>query len=579
MIKYNFIKKMRRLATTIIALSAVSLLLFSCSDDETSSDPVTLTVSKKSCSINTKAQTINLHVISNYVWTVTNKSAWCKPSFTTSTGDYNTSLDIVCDENTEKVNRSDTLVFSVGETMRKCVITQAGVASAVWINENEVAVPKLSLTFDVTMDRGTKYDITCSDWLSVDTTKASDGIYKVTSSGNHFSQNREGNLTFSASGTIKRDIKVKQEGSFEDLSATEMAAKYVAGWNLGNTLESIGTWLTTDDPKAWETAWGNPETTKAIFKMVKAEGFNAVRIPCAWYTHADPTTCIINEKWMARVKEVVEMALSEDLIVILNCHWDNGWLDNNVNAESMSKIKDIQYKLWSQIAKTMEPYDEYLLFAGMNEPPASDVGQVAVLRSYSQSFVDAVRANGTNNAKRCLVVQAPNTDTQKAVKFPDFIPTDAAKNKLMVEIHYYAPYNFCLLGKDDGTNLVAYFWGSTYHTDAVDGVNRNCTYGEETFVDQQMAAMKTTFVNKGYPVIMGEYGCAKRTIKDAALQKRHDESRQYWYKYITSVAKKNGVLPFLWDSGNILNRKTLETPYDPYCILGIQQGSAEQLPY
>ena len=67
------------------------------------------------------------------------------------------------------------------------------------------------------------------------------------------------------------------------------------GWNLGNTLE----------PPCGEGCWGGP-ATQALINAVADAGFNAVRIPCAWDSHANQTTYVIDPAYMARVKEVVD---------------------------------------------------------------------------------------------------------------------------------------------------------------------------------------------------------------------------------------------------------------------------------
>ena len=44
--------------------------------------------------------------------------------------------------------------------------------------------------------------------------------------------------------------------------------------------------------------------------------------------------------------------------------------------------------------------DEMMVFAGCNEPNVENTAQMAVLKSYEQTFIDAVRAMGGNNAVR-----------------------------------------------------------------------------------------------------------------------------------------------------------------------------------
>lgn len=50
---------------------------------------------------------------------------------------------------------------------------------------------------------------------------------------------------------------------------------------------------------------------------------------------------------------------------------------------------------------------------GCNEPNVENTAQMAVLKSYEQTFIDAVRATGGNNAVRNLIVQGPSTDIGK----------------------------------------------------------------------------------------------------------------------------------------------------------------------
>ena len=74
-------------------------------------------------------------------------------------------------------------------------------------------------------------------------------------------------------------------------NAVELAAKIKLGWNIGNTLEATG----------GETAWGNPKVTKALIDLVKANGFNAIRIPCSWDQNLVSSTRT-NQSGMAEIE-------------------------------------------------------------------------------------------------------------------------------------------------------------------------------------------------------------------------------------------------------------------------------------
>ena len=125
----------------------------------------------------------------------------------------------------------------------------------------------------------------------------------------------------------------------------------------------------------------------------------------------------------------------------------------------------------------------------------------------SRLFIDAVRATGGNNAVRNLIVQGPSTDIGKTDNLFGDMPTDVVKDRLMVEVHYYTPWTFCGLEKDEDWGRMAYFWGDY----KVEGSNRNATSGDMTEMSELFAKMKSQFVDKGIPVILGEYGAMVRT--------------------------------------------------------------------
>ena len=237
-------------------------------------------------------------------------------------------------------------------------------------------------------------------------------------------------------------------------TAAELAKEMKLGWNIGNTME-----VTNSSGEADETYWGNPKITQTLIDSVKAAGFNIIRIPCAWSEHADASTYVINSSWMARVKEVVDYCIKDSMFVILNAHWDNGWLQDSIGTSVNSTIAARQKSYWTQIATTFKDYDRHLLFAGANEPAVTTSAQMAVLLSYYQTFVDAVRAVGGNNATRTLIVQGPVTDIEKTYNLMNSLPTDTQTGYMMVEIHDYTPYQFTMMTADADWGKQFYYWG------------------------------------------------------------------------------------------------------------------------
>lgn len=132
--------------------------------------------------------------------------------------------------------------------------------------------------------------------------------------------------------------------------AADVAGRINVGWNIGNSLEATG----------GETAWGNPLISQQLINSVKAAGFNAVRIPVAWDGHANQSTGQIDPAWLARVKQVVDYAIGNDMFVILNIHWDGGWLEEHPLFSFQVAVNQKQQAYWTQIANFFKSYDERL---------------------------------------------------------------------------------------------------------------------------------------------------------------------------------------------------------------------------
>nr|WP_319397567.1 cellulase family glycosylhydrolase [uncultured Carboxylicivirga sp.] len=350
-------------------------------------------------------------------------------------------------------------------------------------------------------------------------------------------------------------------------NAVELAFKIKIGWNIGNTLEAIG----------GETAWGNPMVTEELIQLVKANGFNAIRIPCSWDKYlANAATAEIKASWLDRVKEVVQYCADNEMYAILNIHWDGGWLENNCTPDKQMEVNAKQKAFWEQIATHLRDFDEHLIFAGANEPNVESQEQMDVLMSYHQTFVDAVRSTGGKNAYRVLVVQGPSTDIEKTQNLMSAMPDDEVADRMMAEVHYYTPYQFCLMTEDANWGKMFYYWGNGYHSST--DTERNANWGEEEDMDNLFASMKTQFVDKGIPVILGEFAVIKRTFLTGDDLQLHLDSRAYFLKCVAQKAKANGILPFYWDAGNMgenasaLFNRDNNTVFDQQALDALMEG-------
>jgi aryl-phospho-beta-D-glucosidase BglC (GH1 family) len=342
------------------------------------------------------------------------------------------------------------------------------------------------------------------------------------------------------------------------------------GWNLGNTLE----------PPCGEGCWA-PAATQAMINKVADSGFNTIRIPVAWNSHANQSTYQIAPTWLNRVKQVVDWSLAADLTVVINTHWDGGWFENNIGSTVNPTINAKMDSYWTQIATTFSgpAYDERLLFAAANEPNVNTVAQMSTLSTYYQTFVDAVRDVGGSNANRWLVLPGPYTNIDSTYNMMNTLPTDTTEDRLAVEVHYYDPWQFAGLDADANWGNMFYFWGDENHSATLP--SRNATHSEEAWLLGQLQKMHDKFVSQGVPVILGEFGAMNRTGNPQLTGENlelHLASRLYYHQLIVDTANSLGIAPFYWDNGHtgtngsgIFNRNTTAAT-DPDTVTALTGG-------
>ena len=75
--------------------------------------------------------------------------------------------------------------------------------------------------------------------------------------------------------------------------------------------------------------------------------------------------------------------------------------------------------------------------------------------------------------------------------------------------------------------------------------------GSKSSIDQLFSGLKTRFYDKGIPVVIGEMGAVKRLdLLSGDNLKAHLKARAAWYGYTVAAAKKNGLVPCVWDTGD-----------------------------
>lgn len=319
------------------------------------------------------------------------------------------------------------------------------------------------------------------------------------------------------------DNRTPEAPVLSNKTASALTASMGKAWNLGNALDC------TTDGKVGETLWNNKfPVSKPLFDTVKASGFDTVRIPVSYMDKIgdEASGYKIEEAWLNRIQEVVDLAINSGLLVVIDIHHDGSdgitdkWID--ISGDNFETVQTKFSAVWSQIAEKFIGYDQRLMFESMNEVKISgqDIDLTVAyknINALNQAFVTAVRNAGGKNTDRVLIIPGYNTDINATVNSAFVKPTDTKADRLMLSVHYYDPYDFAL--------------------------NENGTIEWDEDIDYMEAQMqKISNFAKGLniPVFIGEYG---------AIDKGNIDSREIYLSAINVLADKYDMVTAYWDNG------------------------------
>lgn len=281
-------------------------------------------------------------------------------------------------------------------------------------------------------------------------------------------------------------------------AAYAMVKQLGRGVNLGNALEA---------PQEGE--WG-VTLQEEFFQLIAEAGFNTVRVPIRWSTHAAaqaPYT--IDPAFMNRIDWVVAQAQKHGLNVILNMHHYEEIFKDPAGHQARFVA------IWQQIADHYQSQPDNVLFEFLNEPN----GQVDD-RAWNRLILDTLAVVRPTNPQRMIVVGPANWNNLanlEGLKLPVEDPY------LIVTFHYYEPFRFTHQGAEwvnDSTPWLGTTWeGNT---------TESATLAQHF---KQVAEWSTVHHR---PIFLGEFGAYNKA--DLASRAR----------YTTAVARQAEQMGFAW---------------------------------
>ena len=282
-------------------------------------------------------------------------------------------------------------------------------------------------------------------------------------------------------------------GSFSILAqnrehAFEINEKLGRGVNYGNMFEA-----------PTETEWGNPWHPEYA-KMIAELGFNHVRIPIRWEPEARSSSTspyTINATFLNGIKEVVDSALNNGLIAIINMHHHEALFDNPDGQKARFLAQ------WKQISEFFKDYPDDLLFEILNEPH----GNISADK-WNIFATDALNKIREDNPTRVVLIGTAEYGGLGGLSKLE-LPND---DNIILTVHYYNPFHFTHQGAE---------WSEG--ADAWLGTKWNDTETERQVVQNEFAPLKAFEQQQNVPIHIGEFG---------SYSKADETSRGKWTTYI-----------------------------------------------
>ena len=250
------------------------------------------------------------------------------------------------------------------------------------------------------------------------------------------------------------------------------------------------------------------------FAEVREAGFDTVRLPVRWSAHAgESPPYAISPALFEQVDWAISEALGRDLNVVLDVHHYHE-LNEAPRAERHRFLA-----IWTQIAARYAGWPDRLSFELLNEPRATMTAE-----AWNELIPVALAAVRERNPGRMVIVGTARMNDIDAL--PELaLPAD---DRLVVTVHYYAPFEFTHQGawwRPGADQWLGTSWGED---------------ADQQAAGDDLAAAAAWAHDRGCPLFIGEFGSYERA--DMA-------SRQRWTRFVRQEAERLGLSWCYWDFG------------------------------
>ncbi len=336
--------------------------------------------------------------------------------------------------------------------------------------------------------------------------------------------------------------------SSAQITPDQMVVKMGRGINLGNVLSAPN-----------EGNWA-PAVEESYFQEVASVGFKTVRVPIRFDTHTTALNSVnyedtngnyigsaldyaVDVAYLDRIEEVMDWALNQGLVVIIDVHGDRWYWDSFDSESSEYKTgndrlatEDRFRAIWRDISSRFQNKSEDLIFEIMNEAYFSM--SAAEVDTVNTDILSIIRQT---NFTRNVIVNGGDLNSWEAPlqMSTTFLNSDSY---LIATFHYYKPFSFTSSSNPQYTDTN---WGSN---------------SDKNTVDSHFDAVLNWSQNNGIPVFLGEFGADNEggynyVTETYGVDGGPDNiSRVAYYEYLSEAAVSRGFAFTAWDAGDKSNK-------------------------
>ena len=259
----------------------------------------------------------------------------------------------------------------------------------------------------------------------------------------------------------------------------------------------------------------------------------------------------VNEDYLDRVQQIVDWAITHNIIVVLDFHGNNlkqefvytfeneeiNGVNYYTNPTSAKRLADInRFKsIWRDISNRFKDYpNDQLVFDIINEPYFSISANE--MDELNLEVISTIRSTGSINLTRSIIINGGGASSWE-VPFGISSEVLNSDDYLIATFHYYQPFNFTASSREQYNNF-------------------EFSQTQKDLITDRFSQLKTWSENNDIPIYLGEFGADNENGADyfegeyGLYGGPNNLDRVEYHRFIAEEAISSGFAFSAWCAGN-----------------------------